>query len=134
MTIVRDGGPALADARFAIAVNALTDPDESVRHTAIDQLTFLNDKRAAAYLAPLLDDAKVLHNTIINGINTTHRNCDNVAHALEYLVNGKYLTSMDDTQEQLDARVAQWQTWRKEKLPAFDAALYVEPDLKRALE
>ncbi len=134
ITIVPDGPPALADARFAIAVNALSDPDDSVRHAAIDQLTYLNDKRAVAYLAPLLDDAKVLHNNIINGIKTTHRNCDNAARALEYLVNGKYLVATDDTQEQLDARVQQWQTWRKEKLPAFDAALYAEPDLQRSLE
>jgi hypothetical protein len=132
--VVSDGARALADARFAVAVMALKDPDTSIRAAAITELEFLNDKRAAIYLAPLLDDDQILHNEIRDGVKTAHRNRDSVAHALEYLVNGKYLTSYTDTQDQLDARVKEWQTWSKEKAPSFDAALYVEPDLKKSLE
>lgn len=134
MAVVRDGGPALADARFAVAVNALDDPETYVRSVAIGELKLLNDKRAVAYLAPLLDDETIQHYEVHEGVKTAYRVCDRVADAFEYLVKGKYLTTYTPTQEQLDARVAEWRKWWKEHGASFDAALYVEPDLVRARE
>jgi HEAT repeat protein len=134
MTVVRDGAAALADAPFAVNVLALKDADRNVREVAIRSLQMLKDKRAVAYLVPLLEDETVLHSVIRDGIKTTHRPCDSVVLALEYIVNGKYVLPDRETQEMLDARVKTWRAWWKEKGVAFDESLYAEPELVRARE
>ena len=131
---LNDAGPSLADGRFATAVLALGDPDKFVRMSAILQMRALNDKRAVAFLAPLLDDAEVHSYSVREGVKTADRPCDQVAYALEYFVNGKYLLPGKETQEERDALVQKWKDWWKEHGAEFDAKLYAEPELKRSRE
>ncbi|MDB5295643.1 MAG: hypothetical protein JWO31_1626, partial [Phycisphaerales bacterium] len=130
--VVRNGQAALADAPFAVAARALADPDVHVRVAAAGALATTKDKRAAAYLWPLLDDETVLHHDVRGEINTTRRACDEAVQALEMVVNGVYLLPGDKTQADYDALVRRWRDWRAASGPAFDAAQYDEPELRRA--
>jgi len=132
--VLQHASDSLADGAFATAVLALSDQDLYVRCSAIQRLWMLRDKRAVAFLAPLLEDTGVRSYSIREGVKTADRNCDDAARALELLVNGTYVSPMKGTQEEHDRLVEKWKVWWKETGAEFDAKLYAEPDLKRALE
>jgi HEAT repeat protein len=131
-SLLRNGHDALADAPFALAVGALDDADINVRMAAVGDLGLRKDKRAVAHLLPHLDDETVLHHDVRGGVRTTRRVSDEVVHSLELLVNGTYLLPGEKTQADYDALVQRWKAWRKADGPAFDEALYEEPEVKRA--
>jgi HEAT repeat protein len=132
IAILRNGKAALADAPFALAVRALADADLHVRMAALSDLSLTQNKRAAAYVAPLLNDETILHHEVRNGVKTTRRVCDEAVMALEYHVNKAYSLPGNKTQGDYDELVKWWRCWWKENGEKFDAAQYAEPDLVRA--
>ncbi len=132
IAVIRHGRAALADAPFALAVLALKDRDLHVRVAALSELSLMKDKRAAGYLAPLLDDQTVLHYDVREGVKTARRVCDEAVQGLEYQINGVYLLPGKKTQEDYDALVQWWRQWWKTDGAKSEAAQYEEPELKRA--
>ena len=135
--VLRNATESLSDGAFATVVLALSDQDPGVRHSAIKSLWFLHDKRAVAFLAPLLEDAVVLSYSVErNGVKTATRNCDAVVNTLEYLVNGHpVFPGLDKgTQEEHDQAVKTWKAWWTEQGGEFVRKLYAEPELKRSLK
>jgi HEAT repeat protein len=132
MSVIRYGKAALEDAPFAVAVRALADSDLHVRMAGLQELSLSQNKRAAAYVAPLLNDETVLHHEVRNGVKTSHRVCDQAVMALEYHVNKAYPLPGNKTQADYDELVKWWRAWWKENGEKFDSALYEEPDLQQA--
>jgi hypothetical protein len=132
-TVLRQGREALADAPLALAAEGLNDADLHARVGALDALSWSKDKRAAAYIASMLDDETVLHHNVRGDVRTTHRVCDEAVRGLEYVVNGVYLLPGNKTQKDYDDLVQWWRGWRKADGQKFDQALYEEPELKRDL-
>ncbi|NQU22163.1 MAG: HEAT repeat domain-containing protein [Candidatus Nealsonbacteria bacterium] len=126
--------PYLSDSCFAVAAVALGDEDKLVRKRAVYRLKMLKDKRAVPLLIPLLEDIEVHHYNVRNGIKTASRNCDEVVLALEYLVNGQYVSASKTTQEENDRKMQEWRRWWKENGDQFVRELYAEPELRRSRE
>lgn len=128
-TAAMESSASLADGRFAVLAQALSDSEKAVRKSAIFQMKTLKDKRAVPLLVPLLEDVEVHSYSVVDGVKTADRNCDDAVLALEHIVNGQFMMSSKDSQEGNDRRVKRWQDWWRDHREQFLQAQNAEPEL-----